>query len=92
MLENLAEVSTGDVTHAAVVRRRFVQWHPDAELLVFGAGIVAVRFAGSRMVRANPWYSLLHPVASMVMVWILGTCVWRIWLDRPSLWRGDSHR
>lgn len=56
------------------------------------AFIVAVRFVGNRLVKTSPWYAFLHPLGSLVMVWILSICLWRIALGRPSLWRGDAHR
>ena len=51
--------------------------------------IVVIRFNGNRMVRANPWYAFLHPVGSVVMVWILASCVSRIATGGRSEWRGD---
>lgn len=68
----------------------------DAAVAAFAAAacaiIVAVRFAGNRMLRANPWYALLHPLGSLILVWVLLTCVWRVAADRPSPWRGDLHK
>jgi chlorobactene glucosyltransferase len=54
--------------------------------------IVAVRAVGNRRVRTNPWFAFLHPLGSLVLVWILGTCVYRILANRPSIWRGDRLR
>ena len=53
--------------------------------------IVAVRAAGNRLLRTNPLYALLHPVGSLIMVWILSECIGRIVFKKPSLWRGDLH-
>lgn len=53
------------------------------------AWIVAIRAAGNLRVRTNPWFALLHPLGSLILVWILGTCIYRIITRRPSLWRGD---
>lgn len=60
--------------------------------LAVSAWIVAIRFVGNKMVRSNPWYAFAHPLGSVVMVWILSICVWRILANRPSPWRGDLHR
>jgi chlorobactene glucosyltransferase len=54
------------------------------------AFIVAVRAAGNLRVRSSPWHAFLHPLGSLVLVWILSTCVFRIAAGRPSLWRGDK--
>ncbi len=56
------------------------------------AWIVVIRFAGNKMVRSNPWYAFAHPLGSLIMVWILTICVWRILANRPSPWRGDLHK
>ena len=53
--------------------------------------IVLARFIGNRMLRAGPWYALLHPLGSVVMVWILAVCIWRIVTGRRSEWRGDRY-
>ena len=53
--------------------------------------IVAVRFAGNRMLRTDPWYAFLHPLGSLVMVWILLICAGRILRGRPSVWKGESY-
>ena len=54
--------------------------------------IILVRFIGNKMVKSNPWYAFLHPVGSVIMVWILLACVGRILFNRPSVWRGDLHQ
>lgn len=54
--------------------------------------IVMVRAVGNRMVRTPARYALLHPLGSLVMVWILFSCVIRVAFNRPSLWRGDRLR
>ena len=54
--------------------------------------IILIRFFGNRLLKCNPWYALLHPLASLVMVWILFSCLGRIIFNRPSVWRGDSYR
>ncbi len=54
--------------------------------------IVVIRFIGNRLLKCNPWYALLHPLGSLVMVWILSACVWRVLFNRPSVWRGDLHK
>ncbi len=53
--------------------------------------IIAVRFVGNIRLRSNPWYSALHPLGSLVMIWILSICAYRIIGNRPSVWRGDMH-
>ncbi len=53
--------------------------------------IVAVRFVGNRMLKTDPWYAFLHPLGSLVMVWILLICAGRILSGRPSLWKGESY-
>lgn len=67
----------------------------DGLLLGLSAGlcafIVLVRFIGNKMLKTNPWYAFLHPLASLVMIWILSACLYRIAFKRPSLWRGDAH-
>ncbi|HTL70486.1 MAG TPA: glycosyltransferase [Candidatus Eisenbacteria bacterium] len=69
---------------------------PDAALLASSAAvcalIVAIRFAGNRMVRSDPWFAFLHPLGSLVLVWILLDCVGRIAFNRPSVWRGEHYR
>lgn len=54
--------------------------------------IVCIRVVGNLRVRSNPAYALLHPLGSIVMVWILTVCVFRVVADRPSPWRGDTLR
>lgn len=54
--------------------------------------ILAVRFFGNRLLKCDPWYALLHPLGSLVMVWILLSCLGRVIFNRPSIWRGDSYR
>ena len=53
--------------------------------------IVAVRFVGNRMLRTDPWYAFLHPLGSLVMVWILLVCAGRVLRGRPSVWKGESY-
>ncbi len=60
-------------------------------MLVAGL-IVAVRFVGNLSVKTNPWFAFLHPVGSLVMVWILLKCVVRIIWNRPSVWKGQYYR
>ena len=55
------------------------------------AFIIGARFAGNKLLRTNPWYAFLHPVASVVMTWLLLICVGRIVFNRRSEWRGDLH-
>jgi len=55
------------------------------------AFIVTARFAGNKLLRTNPWYAFLHPLASAVMTWLLLVCVGRIVFNRRSEWRGDLH-
>jgi chlorobactene glucosyltransferase len=54
--------------------------------------IIVVRFTGNKLLRTNPWYAFLHPLGSLVMVWILWVCVWRILHNKPSEWRGDRYQ
>lgn len=54
--------------------------------------IIVVRFIGNKLIHSDPWYALLHPVGSVIMVWILLICLGRIIFNRPSVWRGDLHR
>ncbi len=53
--------------------------------------IVALRAVGNTMVKTNPFYAVLHPLGSLVMVWILCECLDRIWKGKGSPWRGDVH-
>ena len=53
--------------------------------------ITAIRFQGNRVVKVNPWYSLLHFLGSLVMIGILANCVGRIVLKRRSEWKGQSY-
>ena len=55
------------------------------------AVIITSRFVGNKLLRTNPWYALLHPVASVVMTWLLLICVGRILFKGRSEWRGDLH-
>lgn len=68
----------------------------DASLFLIALGvsawIIMIRFVGNKMVRSNPWYAFAHPLGSLVMVWILLICVFRILANRPSPWRGDLHK
>ena len=68
-------------------------FYPDLEVLLSAlittVIIIMIRFAGNRMVKTNPWYAFLHPLASLVMLWILLICLWRVLFNRPSPWRGD---
>lgn len=54
--------------------------------------IVAVRFVGNKLIKCNPWYAFLHLLGSLVMIWILSACIYRIAFNRASVWRGDYHR
>ena len=54
--------------------------------------IVLIRYFGNKILKTNPWYAVLHPLGSCVMIWILLACIGRIILNRPSAWRGDLHR
>jgi chlorobactene glucosyltransferase len=69
--------------------------HFNAVLWVMATGIcamiIAVRFVGNLNLRSDPWYAFLHPLGSLIMVWILGACIFRIVFNRPSVWRGDLH-
>ena len=51
--------------------------------------IVLIRAAGNRLLRTDARYALLHPLGSLVMVWLLLVCVGRIVTKRRSEWRGD---
>ncbi len=70
--------------------------HFDKTILLLSAAvsgiIVLVRFIGNKMLRSNPWYAFLHPLGSLMMIWILSVCVTRIALRRPSVWRGQYHK
>lgn len=44
MFENGAAIAAGDVLHTTVLHGGGLERHPDAELLVIHAGIIAVRF------------------------------------------------
>jgi len=69
--------------------------HFNRTLLILSAGvslwIVLIRFIGNKILKTNPWYATLHPLGSLVMIWILLACVGRIVFRRPSAWRGDLH-
>ena len=54
--------------------------------------IVLIRFIGNRLLKTSPWYAFLHPLGSLVMIWILSSCVGRILFNKPSAWRGDLHK
>lgn len=54
--------------------------------------IFTIRAIGNRAVRANPLSALLHPLGSLVMIWILSSCIIRILGNLPSAWRGDLHK
>lgn len=54
--------------------------------------IIAVRFIGNKMTKTDPWYAFLHPLSSLVMIWILSICVARVLFNRPSVWRGQSYQ
>lgn len=56
------------------------------------AFILVIRAIGNRAVRANPFSALLHPLGSIVMIWILSSCIVRILANLPSAWRGDLHK
>lgn len=60
--------------------------------IIVCALIVLIRVIGNLRVRTSPAYALLHPLGSIIMVWILSICVFRIIADRPSPWRGDHLR
>ena len=60
--------------------------------LIVSGWIVLIRFIGNKFLKTNPWYAFLHPLGSVVMIWILSACVGRIIFNRPSAWRGDLHR
>ncbi len=53
--------------------------------------IILIRFIGNRLIKSNPIYAFLHPLGSIVMVWILSICVGRIIFNRPSVWRGQKY-
>ncbi len=59
--------------------------------LAVSAWIVLVRAIGNKMVKARPAYALLHPLGSLVMVWILLACIGRIAFNRPSVWKGQAY-
>jgi chlorobactene glucosyltransferase len=62
-------------------------------LSLFLCGLISVvRFIGNKTVRSNPWYGLLHPLGSAVLVWILLCCIGRVVFNRPSVWRGQQYR
>lgn len=53
--------------------------------------IVAVRFAGNKILKCDPWYALLHPVGSAVMACILLKCIGRVIAKLPSVWKGERY-
>ena len=65
-------------------------------LLILSLGVslwvVLIRFFGNKFLKSDPWYALLHLLGSLVMIWILCSCLVRIVFNRPSVWRGDLHR
>ena len=54
--------------------------------------IIVIRFFGNKMLKCDPWSAFLHPLSSLVMLWIMMSCLGRILFNRPSVWRGDVHR
>ncbi len=56
------------------------------------AWIILIRFIGNKTLKCNPWYAFLHPLGSVIMIWILCICILRIAFNRPSAWRGDLHQ
>lgn len=54
--------------------------------------IIAIRWVGNRMVKSDEKYALLHPLGSLIMIWILSICLMRILFKLPSVWRGDLHK
>jgi hypothetical protein len=71
---------------------------PDFDPAIFHLSLAAclwiftIRFFGNKLIKCNPWYAALHPLGSIIMIWILGTCLGRIFLNRPSVWRGDQYQ
>ena len=67
-----------------------------AKILILSLGvsslIVTVRFLGNQILKTNPWYAFLHPLGSLIMVWILLSSAGRVVFKRSSVWRGDSYR
>ncbi len=68
-----------------------------SEFLFGFAGLVClwmilVRFVGNKFLKSNPWYAIFHLLGSLVMIWILFSCLERIIFKRPSVWRGDLYR
>lgn len=53
--------------------------------------ILSIRCAGNRTAKTDPAYGLLHPLGSLIMVWILLECAYRIVFRKPSEWRGQLH-
>jgi chlorobactene glucosyltransferase len=54
--------------------------------------IILIRFFGNEMLKCDPKYAFLHPLGSLVMVWIMLACVGRVVFRLPSVWRGDAYR
>ncbi len=54
--------------------------------------IVFVRAMGNKRLGTPPGYALLHPLGSLVMVWILTICLGRVLFNRPSAWKGELHK
>jgi hypothetical protein len=69
--------------------------HFSQKLFLFSAivsgWIVLIRFIGNQFLKTSPWYAFLHPLGSLVMIWILSSCIGRIIFNKPSAWRGDLH-
>ena len=69
--------------------------HFNPVLFVLSAGvclwIILIRFMGNKLLKTNPWFAFLHPLGSVVMVWILSACIGRIIFNKPSAWRGDRY-
>ncbi len=55
------------------------------------AFIIALRFEGNRMVKTDGRYAFFHFLGSLVLVWVLFLCVFRIVFRKPAVWRGDSY-
>ncbi len=69
--------------------------HFSLTLFILSSGvclwIILIRFMGNKMLKTNPWFAFLHPLGSIVMVWILSACIGRIAFNKPSAWRGDQY-
>ena len=42
---------------------------------------------GNKLLKTNPWFAFLHPLGSLIMVWILSACIGRILFNKPSAYR-----